>query len=191
MTRNSRDRERYKASISLSKEHLDSEMRAIARKFSHRPIAEVIQIIREKTGAAIDPAYLGVLMVQERTAATEAGSGEPFQPMAGAMLQKVAMGRLIEAKRKEIAGVGKCRVDALRIGQRVDLELDIFADPEYVVSNNPDDSMHPEFQFEFEVVAEIDRETADCICVYFESGFSCGFPPDHLVDVDSEQQTEG
>lgn len=82
-----------------------------------------------------------------------------------------------------IDGAAKRRVDQLRPGDRVDLEGDAIADP----YENPEDSEHPEFQFEFERVLEVERETPDCIRVDFESGFSCGFPPDHLVDVDGEQ----
>lgn len=81
------------------------------------------------------------------------------------------------------------RVDALRIGYRVDLECDCFADPDGY-TRGPDASDHPEFAFEFERVESIERETPDCIRVDFESGFSCGFPPDHLIDVDGEQVRE-
>ena len=84
-----------------------------------------------------------------------------------------------------IMGHVERRVDALRIGDRVDLEADIFADP--YGGSDVADSPHPEFAFEFEVVADIERETPDCIRVDFESGFSCGFPPDHWIDVDGEQ----
>ncbi len=52
----------YQKRIALSKERLDQEMRAIIRKVSQRPRAEIIQIIRERTGAAIDPAYLDQLL---------------------------------------------------------------------------------------------------------------------------------
>lgn len=79
-----------------------------------------------------------------------------------------------------IEGVARRYVRDLAAGDRVDLEGDVIADPE-----GGDD--HPEFAFEFEVVASVERETPDCYCVYFESGFACGFPPDHLVDVDGEQ----
>ena len=70
------------------------------------------------------------------------------------------------------------RVLDLRVGDRVDLEGDLIADPA---------GDHPEFEFEFEVVDHIERETEDCIRVDFRSGLSCGFPPDHWVDVDGEQ----
>ena len=79
--------------------------------------------------------------------------------------------------------MSRVNVLSLRIGQRVDLECDPIADP----GNDGDKSDHPEFAYEFEVVESIERETEDCVCVYFESGFTCGFPVDHDVDVDPEQ----
>lgn len=77
-----------------------------------------------------------------------------------------------------IEGATWCPVKSLVPGQRVDLEGDPFADAE---------AIHPEFCFEFEVVAGLETETKDCIRVDFESGFSCGFPPEHMVNVDGEQ----
>jgi len=74
----------------------------------------------------------------------------------------------------------KLNVLSLRIGQRVDLECDPVADL-------GDESDHPEFAYYFEVVKSMERETEDCVCVYFESGFACGFPVDHDVDVDPDQ----
>lgn len=73
------------------------------------------------------------------------------------------------------------RIDQLRPGYRVDLEADVFADPNYSASGDPEASEHPEWQCEYEVVLTITRETAGCILVEFESGFACGFPPDHVV----------
>ena len=84
-----------------------------------------------------------------------------------------------------IDGVAKRRVDQLQPGDRVDLEADLFADPSW--SEDADTTEHPEFAFEFERVLGVERESPDCIRVDFESGFSCGFPPDHLVDIDGEQ----
>lgn len=69
-------------------------------------------------------------------------------------------------------------VSALRVGDHVDLEGDIFADP---------DRERLEFTYEFAVVEAIEHETGDCTRVDFEGGFSCGFPPDHWLDVDGEQ----
>lgn len=71
------------------------------------------------------------------------------------------------------------RVDELRPGDRVDLQNDPIAD----------NGEHPEFEFEFLEVAEIDCETPECTVVYFNN-FTCGFPPDHWVDVDGEQVRE-
>jgi hypothetical protein len=45
---------------------LEAEMRNIARKMAHRPWHEVIQIIHERTGIAIEPAYLEALLKQAR-----------------------------------------------------------------------------------------------------------------------------
>lgn len=82
-----------------------------------------------------------------------------------------------------IDGVTRRRVDDLLPGDRVDLENDVIADPE----GHASDGEFSNFQFEFEVVGLIERESDDCIRIDFESGFSCGFPPDHLIDVDGEQ----
>ncbi len=75
-------------------------------------------------------------------------------------------------------GVVRCRVRDLQIGQRVDLENDPWADP---LGDNPG------FPYEYETVAAIEVETDQCTRVDFESGYSCGFPPLHIVDVDGEQ----
>lgn len=86
-------------------------------------------------------------------------------------------------------GMIQRRVDHLRPGDRVDLENDCFADPDGYVTGGQH-TQHPEFQFEFEVVLHSEFETFEpegCICVYFESGFACGFPADHWIDIDGEQ----
>ncbi|MER9833396.1 hypothetical protein NKJ28_00265 [Mesorhizobium sp. M0145] len=77
----------------------------------------------------------------------------------------------------------------MKPGDRCDLESDIFADHcgGAIDSAAMGDTEHPEFQFEFETVQAIEIESADCIRVDFESGFSCGFPSDHWLDVDAEQ----
>ena len=49
-------------SVKLSKERLDSEIRQIVKKVSHRPREEVALIVRERTGAAIDMDYLDNLL---------------------------------------------------------------------------------------------------------------------------------
>lgn len=76
-----------------------------------------------------------------------------------------------------VNGAVKRKVRDLRVGDRVDLEGDEIAD----------NGEHPEFQFEFQTVLTLEREGEDCIVVGFESGFTCGFPPDHMIDVDGEQ----
>lgn len=81
-------------------------------------------------------------------------------------------------------GVVQRRVDMLRPGDRVDLQNDIFADPE------GESDFHIHYEYEFAVVEEVIRETDDCICVYFETTPPVGFPPDHWVDVDGEQGRE-
>ena len=83
-----------------------------------------------------------------------------------------------------------CRVEDLRLGQRVDLENDTIADPEgyaFARDGEGDGTLHPEFALEFQTVLDITLEGPECICVTFTSGFACGFPPDHVVEVDGEQ----
>jgi hypothetical protein len=80
-------------------------------------------------------------------------------------------------KDRYVDGHVQRRVDALRIGDRVDLENDKYADP---------NGTNQGFPFEFLTVEAIERETRDCIRVDF-NGFSCGFPPNHWIDVDGEQ----
>lgn len=65
------------------------------------------------------------------------------------------------------------RIDELIPGDLVDLQNDKYAD-------RRGDNI--EYEFELACVAEIDRETPDCICVYFENS-ACGFPPGHVVTV--------
>lgn len=64
-------------------------------------------------------------------------------------------------------------VSELKPGDLVDLEGDTFADK----------SKHPEFEFEFQEVMQIDPETPDCTAVYFSGGACVGFPPSHIVPV--------
>lgn len=94
-----------------------------------------------------------------------------------------------------INGEAKCRIDQLLIGQRVNLQNDIIADPAgYVAAMDGEgESEHPEFEYEFAVVESITDETTNgeaCLVVNFfisYGEFTCGFPPDHMVDVDGEQ----
>ncbi len=64
-------------------------------------------------------------------------------------------------------------VAQLQPGMMVDLEGDEYADK----SGN-----HPEYEFEYAVVDQITRESADCILVEFDNS-ACGFPPDHVLNV--------
>lgn len=43
-----------------------------------------------------------------------------------------------------------------------------------------DTGEHPEFEFEYQPVYEVVRETPSCVVLYCDN-FACGFPPDHLV----------
>ena len=80
------------------------------------------------------------------------------------------------------------RVDQVRVDDRLDLQNDIFADPD----RNDDagePGSHPEFAFEFARVDEIEFEPHDidpCIVLHTSQG-SFGFPPDHWIEVDPEQ----
>lgn len=78
------------------------------------------------------------------------------------------------------------KIADLKPGHHVDLQGDRYADcpREGCKACEDGDRHHPEFEFEFEVVAGTEQETPGCIRVDFESGFSCGFPPEHEVVVD-------
>lgn len=67
--------------------------------------------------------------------------------------------------------MAQCLVSNLKPGDLVDLEGDAYADV---------DGAHPEFEFEFQAVVAIERETANCVRVDFET-CSFGFPPSHRV----------
>ena len=74
------------------------------------------------------------------------------------------------------------RVENLQLGEFVDLEADAYADPNGNGSLTEDGDYHG-FEFEYEVVEHVEKETDTCTRVDFESGYSCGFPPWHLVAV--------
>ena len=66
----------------------------------------------------------------------------------------------------------KKRAADLMPGDLVDLEDDPFAD----------NGEHPEFEFEFCEVIDVERETPDCVRVDFDN-YSCGFPVDHELEI--------
>ena len=65
-------------------------------------------------------------------------------------------------------------VDKLQSGDYVDLEGDIFADPEN------DNSW---YEYHYAIVDQIEHETPGCIRVDFQDGDSIGFPPDHILKI--------
>ncbi len=67
---------------------------------------------------------------------------------------------------------------AVKVGDMVDLEGDTYADPNR-------DSLA--FECEYAIVFEVDRETADCVAIYFD-GCAFGFPPDHLLKVEGHKE---
>lgn len=69
----------------------------------------------------------------------------------------------------------KIQVKDLRAGMMVDLYGDKFMDP----NCDPGET----YEYEYGVVENTTRETSNCTVVDFENYVSCGFPPDHLVDV--------
>lgn len=87
-----------------------------------------------------------------------------------------------------IDGVVKRRVSDLKPGDRVDLQNDLVADVEGYLDGGVSYACRSHgWEFEFAEVMEVEDEGADCVCVTFVDGFTCGFPPDHLVEVDGEQ----
>lgn len=61
---------------------------------------------------------------------------------------------------------------ALRAGDRVDLEGDRYGEQFGA-------------EYEFAEVEEIQRETPECVCVYFTNFNAVGFPTQHFVKVDA------
>lgn len=76
---------------------------------------------------------------------------------------------LAEKERKQ--GTARRMVAELRPGDMVDLEGDLYADPEW---------SDPGFPHEFATVIGIEREAPDCVRVDFDGG-AFGFPPSHMV----------
>jgi hypothetical protein len=63
----------------------------------------------------------------------------------------------------------KIKVSDLQVGDMVDLQGDRFADPMH---------SHIEYECEYAMVQDLERETPECICVYFDSN-AVGFPLNH------------
>lgn len=86
---------------------------------------------------------------------------------------------------EEIASINEDRplhkraVRDLTVGDRIDLEGDLFADPE---------RDHMEYQCEYSVVCEITRETTSCTVIHCEGGPSIGFPPEHMIPYASHDE---
>ena len=67
------------------------------------------------------------------------------------------------------------KAEHLRPGDLVDLEADSYADPKHD---------HPLFPFELQTVANVIRETPNCVAVGFEGFDVVGFPPEHFLTVE-------
>lgn len=65
------------------------------------------------------------------------------------------------------------RADHIKVGDRLDLEGDSYAD-------RPTDDHVNIFEFELAEVTEVERETADCVRIGGD-GFCVGFPVDHML----------
>lgn len=66
----------------------------------------------------------------------------------------------------------------LKLGMRVDLEGDLYADP---------DKQTRLFAEEFQTVSGVVWESSACVCVYFDGG-AVGFPPEHNLTTEPEAQ---
>lgn len=69
-------------------------------------------------------------------------------------------------------GHAQRRIDQVRVGDRLDLQNDRYADPKGLRG--------------VETVRNIEHETKTCIRLDFDN-LSVGFPLDHWIDVDGEQ----
>lgn len=84
---------------------------------------------------------------------------------------KIEDGGAVVYRRNDLAMVA---VRDLHPGDKLDLEGDPVADPQ---------NDKPELEYEYVTVVAVEQETADCIRVDGDN-VSCGFPPDHEVQVD-------
>jgi hypothetical protein len=91
---------------------------------------------------------------------------------------RAAIGASTVAPNEGTTAMAYAKIQDLLPGDFVDLFNDKFADP-----NSTPDKGFKGFEFEFEIVLEVVPETATCTRIDFESGFSCGFPPDHQVKI--------
>lgn len=82
-----------------------------------------------------------------------------------------------------VDGVAMRRVDQVQIGDALDLENDMYADPEGYVTEGHNGN--PEFQFGFARVDDIATESA-CTVLHTTQGVFA-FPHDHMIGVDAEQ----
>ena len=80
-----------------------------------------------------------------------------------------------------VNGLARRRADMLRIGDRIDLEGDKFADP---------NGTKEDFVYGFAGVKSVTLKTAYCVLIETSQG-AFGFPPDHMVEVDAEQNLPG
>lgn len=92
-------------------------------------------------------------------------------------------------KDRHNAGVTTRRIDHVRVGDRLDLAGDMYAD-----GPDPDPTTglkfeHPEFEFEYQTVSGIESRP-NGVNLIFESDFTCVFPYSHWVEVDGEQERE-
>jgi len=85
-----------------------------------------------------------------------------------------------------IQGVALRPVLDLAPGDLVDLQGDAIADPVGHAGGGSPAAL----EFQFLEVEAVQRETPDCVCVYFTDWNPCGFPVDHRVEVDPEQTSE-
>lgn len=82
-------------------------------------------------------------------------------------------------------GSAYCRADEIVIGDGLDLQGDMYADPE--VYADPDaESAHPEFQFELAEVIDITFESHDVdpVIVLETTQGTFGFPVDYEIEVE-------